>query len=69
MTNKMNRIAKYPCEGAMIIDVFVFDELEKICEALVAITEIECCNYNFDDEVTNAKNFIEECKKYERRKI
>ena len=30
----------------------------KICEALVAITEAECCNYGFDVAVKMAEDYI-----------
>ena len=31
-----------------------------ICQALVSITEMECCTYGFDDVVKMAENYIKE---------
>ena len=38
--------------GALIV---LQKEIYKICTALVCITDIECCNYGFNDEVLTAK--------------
>ena len=63
----MNTMTFCPKSGTIIITEDVLNDLYNICDALVAITEVEFCNYNFDEEVTNAKNFIGEYDKYERR--
>lgn len=35
----------------------------KICLALVAIADIECCDYGFADEVDTAEEYIREYEK------
>ena len=66
--NNMNTMIYCPKTETIIITKDVLNDLYNICDALVAITEIECCNYNFDEELLNAKNFIAEYDKYEREK-
>ena len=66
--NNMNTMIYCPKTETIIITKDVLNDLYSICDALVAITEIECCNYNFDYEVANAKNFIAECDKYYKRR-
>lgn len=34
----------------------------RICEALVSITEFECCTYGFNAEVKMAKDYIRDYK-------
>ena len=34
----------------------------RICEALVSITEFECCTYGFNAEVKMAKDYIKDYK-------
>ena len=65
--NNMNTMIYCPKSETIIITKDVLNDLYNICDALVAITEIESCFYNFDEEVSNAKNFIAECDKFERR--
>ena len=62
--NNMNTMIFCPKSGTIIITEDVLNDLYNICDALVAITEIECCTYNFDEELANAKNFIAEVDKY-----
>lgn len=66
--NNMNTMIYCPKTESIIITKDVLNDLYNICDALLAITEIECCNYNFDEEVSNAKNFIAEYDKFERIK-
>ena len=63
----MNTMIYCPKTETIIITKGVLNDLYNICDALVAITEIEHCFYNFDEEIANAKNFMAEFDKYERR--
>ena len=38
----------------------IMESVYKICLALVSITEHECCDYGFEEEVKSTENYVEQ---------
>ena len=38
----------------------LLENIYRICKALVAIVDTECCTYGFDDEVKMAEDYIKD---------
>ena len=50
------------------IDEDVLIDIIDICNALISITDFECCYYNHEEEIKKARLFVKSYEHFERSK-